>query len=1303
MAPETTIPTKSDIVAEHKRSLIAVPIAAGICLFLLVMCSIVFRSQLELLWPNTSDIRELQELQLGPVRLRGVVTYVDAPGKRFWIQDESGAILINQDPTEAGIHFKQLVQIEAKKTHPYDPQLGFGSVVLTGFRITVVKARGELPPPAPATIQAFPEKEKNGIRVTMRGVLHSVSYRKDGLAVATLGTSGQEVFLMLPRNVGDLSAWVNAAVQVTGVSDVLLDEGGSAQSKNIWVQDGKDIEKISAPPMSVPLYSLRDLYRTRKEDDGHRVRLRGRVVALENGNFLQLEDEWGIAGCRLDDPVSFGPGAAVEIAGFPLSDGLREDLSHCTVTSIPNSQLKWGQPQISPLTTIAAVKRLSDQQAETALPARITGVITVLDTDWHQFFLQDSTSGVFVKYSSSTVPLFQGEKLTVIGLTNPGDFAPVIVSPKLVPLGRTRLPKPIPLTPQAWSGAMDSRFVEVEGVIHGLRGRQNPRHLSFYLYTWFGPVHVNASADFGNMSYLRNLEDATVRLRGVCGEIFNSRRQMIGIQVALWSSKGVDVLEAPQPDPFQISPVAINKLLRFSPNANLGHRVRITGSVTMIGSDFFYVQDRTGGARVEGDPKGLQLDDLVDVLGYVSAAGYSPGLTDAAVRIRQHDMPVPAQPLTPESMAGGQLDSQLVTVEGRLLSIVNSVESKTLVLRSAGRTFDATLNLPNSEQPAPALEPGSVLRLSGVYSVQLRSSTAYMLITKDPVGFRLVIRSPQDIHVLQPASWWNMRHTSEMLGVLAAGTLIGIGWLEVLRRRVRRQRRDLQKAKEKAEAIEALTAAMEEVITEKRFTSRVSLQSDDEIARLGAEFNKMLTELHVRDLAKAEAEAKLQHQALTDELTGLPNRRLLSDRLSQVLAMAQREPRVLALLYLDLDGFKLVNDSLGHTAGDELLRQVTQRLRTKVRQSDTLARLGGDEFTVILTTLHSKDEAGLVAKKLLGLLETPFVIDNHDITIGASIGISIYPDNGADAAELLQQADAAMYSAKRSGKNRVTYFTAELGSMVRERLNLENQLRVAVARGEIAVHYQAEFDVATRRLVRFEALARWQHPTLGNIPPLKFIPIAEESGLIVPLGAFILERACADAVTWQKESDHPIQVAVNVSSVQFVRETFVDEVVEVLRHTGLDPKLLQIELTESAMLDGTEYAAAIMKRLGALGVSIAIDDFGTGYSCFSYLPRLPFNTLKIDRAFVRELGKRVEMKALIQSLVVLAHHLEMQVVVEGIETDEQLEIVRNLGGNQVQGYLLGRPTSDPISQLRTSVQPSKANQKNARGAAGGTQ
>ena len=234
------------------------------------------------------------------------------------------------------------------------------------------------------------------------------------------------------------------------------------------------------------------------------------------------------------------------------------------------------------------------------------------------------------------------------------------------------------------------------------------------------------------------------------------------------------------------------------------------------------------------------------------------------------------------------------------------------------------------------------------------------------------------------------------------------------------------------------------------------------------------------------------------------------------------------------------------------------------------------------------------------------------------------------------------------------------------------------------MYYQPEFDVSTRRLVRFEALARWQHPTLGSVPPNKFIPIAEESGLIVPLGAFVLERACQEALTWQSMSDYPIQVAVNVSTIQFRRESFVEEVEQALRHTGLDPKLLQIELTESVMLDGMERASNTMKRLRAMGVSIAVDDFGTGYSCFSYLPRLPFNVLKIDRSFVRELGKRSEMKAMIQALVSLAHDLNMQVVVEGIETSQQLEMVETLGGDQVQGFLLGRPTPNPKSLLAST-------------------
>ncbi len=488
-----------------------------------------------------------------------------------------------------------------------------------------------------------------------------------------------------------------------------------------------------------------------------------------------------------------------------------------------------------------------------------------------------------------------------------------------------------------------------------------------------------------------------------------------------------------------------------------------------------------------------------------------------------------------------------------------------------------------------------------------------------------------------------------------------------------------------------LAQAMNVVTLHENFAVRVSQSGTDEIIQLGTGFNAMLTELERREAAKRNAEAKLQFQALNDALTGLPNRRLFSDRLSQLFATAQRERQILALLYIDLDGFKLVNDSLGHAIGDALLVQVATRLEGRVRRSDTLARLGGDEFTVVLGNLHKKEDAAMVAKDLLDGLAAPFVIEGHQLTIGASIGISVFPDTAKEASDLMQQADSAMYASKRDGRNRATYFTPELGSLVRERLNLENQLRGAIGRGEIHLHYQPEFDVETNRLIRFEALARWTHPTLGTIPPDKFIPVAEESGLIVGLGAYIMELACSEAVRWQTLSPYPVQVAVNVSTIQFRREHFVEEVVSVLKHTGLRPDLLQLELTETIMLTGVHRAVDTMNRLRALGVGFAIDDFGTGYSCLTYLPALPFDAMKIDRGFVRDLNVKPESRAMVNSLVALAHNIGIRVIVEGVETEEQLDLIKSFGGNEIQGYLLGRPTDDPISQLHSFLKTKNVN------------
>jgi predicted signal transduction protein with EAL and GGDEF domain len=377
---------------------------------------------------------------------------------------------------------------------------------------------------------------------------------------------------------------------------------------------------------------------------------------------------------------------------------------------------------------------------------------------------------------------------------------------------------------------------------------------------------------------------------------------------------------------------------------------------------------------------------------------------------------------------------------------------------------------------------------------------------------------------------------------------------------------------------------------------------------------------------------------------------------------------------------------------------VAHRLWARLRASDTLARLGGDEFTVVLPRLQSPDDATTVAKGLLQALAQPFTIDDHELTIGASIGISIFPQHATDGAALMRQADSAMYAAKRNGKNQVCHFTPELESHVRERLSLENELRGAMERGEIHLQYQPEFEVSTGRMVRLEALARWSHPVLGNVPPDKFIPIAEESGIIVPLGAFIMEQACAEAAVWQSQAPYPIQVAVNVSSIQFARETFVEEVAEVLQRSRLRPELLQLELTESVMLSSLHRSSDAMKRLKKMGVSFAMDDFGTGYSCLSYLPSLPFDALKIDRSFVRELAVRPQTEALVHALVSLAHNIGMRVIVEGVELKEQLELVKRFGGNEIQGYLLGRPTSDPMSAIaawancrQAAVSPDLAN------------
>jgi diguanylate cyclase (GGDEF)-like protein/PAS domain S-box-containing protein len=431
-----------------------------------------------------------------------------------------------------------------------------------------------------------------------------------------------------------------------------------------------------------------------------------------------------------------------------------------------------------------------------------------------------------------------------------------------------------------------------------------------------------------------------------------------------------------------------------------------------------------------------------------------------------------------------------------------------------------------------------------------------------------------------------------------------------------------------------------------------------------------------RDIsARKQAEQEMAYRALHDHLTGLPNRLSLADGLAESIASADLDVSGTAVIFVDLDGFKYVNDTLGHEAGDDLLQQVAQRLSACIRCGDILARMGGDEFMIVVNGVTEDQVAQSVADRLgAALRQEPFFVARHELVITASMGISMYPRDGTDVSALRRNADAAMYQAKRSGKDRVHFYTPALGAACQSRLELEADLRQALDREQLYLNYQPVFTVATNRQTAYEALARWPHPKFGFVPPSRFIPLAEETGLIVRLGEWVLREACRQCRWWQDHGKPLVRVAVNVSPLQFARADFVDTVFGALKDTKLTGNLLDLELTESIVMHDIDSAIQKMAQLRQQGIRISVDDFGTGYSSLGYLPKLPIDILKIDRCFVSQMGQNDAAVPLINGMISLAHSIGKRVIVEGVETVGQLEILRSLNCDEVQGFLLGRPT-----------------------------
>lgn len=464
-----------------------------------------------------------------------------------------------------------------------------------------------------------------------------------------------------------------------------------------------------------------------------------------------------------------------------------------------------------------------------------------------------------------------------------------------------------------------------------------------------------------------------------------------------------------------------------------------------------------------------------------------------------------------------------------------------------------------------------------------------------------------------------------------------------------------------------------------------SLDDDESIARafnVGAcdyitkPFNWSVLKHRVhRMLQAANAQRRIQHLAYHDALTGLPNRMLFMDRIDQAISRAQREEGQFALLFIDIDHFKVINDSMGHDAGDQLLNLISMRLRDTLRKSDTVARLGGDEFTVIIEYLQHSDDVIQITKNILSTLDLPAEVNGKEVYVGGSIGIAMYPQDGENFGVLLKNADTAMYKAKELGRNTFQFYASEMSHKAMQRLELENQIRTALKEDQFEVYYQPKIDLQNNKCMGVEALVRWNHPQRGLISPDDFVPLAEEIGLITQLDEWVMKAACLQFMQW-KQQGYPLNnLSVNISSRHFKEGNLIEYCTTLLEMTGISAEQLEIELTESALVDNYSNAKYILDKLHTMGLRIALDDFGTGYASMAYLKEFPFDTVKIDRSFIRDIPQDHEDAAIVTAMIQLSQALKLNIVAEGIETDQQRQFLYDNACGYGQGYLWSRPVS----------------------------
>lgn len=1000
----------------------------------------------------------------------------------------------------------------------------------------------------------------------------------------------------------------------------------------------------------------------------------------------------------------------------------------CSCWSFGSSELP--SPIVQPpLRFLNQVRRIKADAGGTPAEIHVRAVVTYYDSAGPNLFVQDVTGGIWVDLRSANgiTPPQVGQMLDLRGVVEQG-FTPYVAKPQWRVLGSSRLPRAKPLTyEQAATGSFDSQWVEMEGIVRSFVQQAEGNVLVIDVATPTGKFKVRVP-DY-HAAFPMHLVDAKVRFRGVCGTSFNRRNQLVAIHLFSPNLEFAHVVDPAPLNPFAVPTTPVAAVRRFSADLMDVRRIKVVGIVTArFPNQGLFLTDATGGLYAEGqDGTVLVAGQEVEIIGFPTATAFTPILKSASIRPTGKYQAISPIEVDGNSARRGGYDAQLVTILGTVQAAPQQRESYTLNLESEDHVaFEARFAAPTRTN-VPLI--GSKLRLTGICSVKTDENG-------NPSEFEIVLRNPADLIVLSSPPWLTARRAVSILSILAVLILAVFGWVLILRKRVTHQTNLIKLRFQKEMALEEryrqmfernLTglyvatadgdivdcndacaqmlgyASREELLASHREARAITAQFHEQFSagateivsaehrfrRRDGSLGWSLTNvrlIHQTDSADAllegalvditdrkVAEEQVHYLAFFDSLTGLPNRRLLKDRLDKALASARRRKEKVAVLFLDLDRFKIINDSLGHSFGDLLLQEVAQRLKKWAREQDTTARVGGDEFLITLIGLKDAADAAVATDRLIKAIAAEFVVQGRTLNVSCSVGISVFPEHGEDAESLIKNADAAMYCAKEGGRHTFRFFTETMNVQVVERLTIENSLRLALARNELSLVYQPQVNIVTGEVTGLEALLRWEHPEMGSVSPDKFIRVAEHSGLIVPIGEWVLRSACSQAREWQDEGLPALPVAVNVSAVQFRQEGFCNLAATVLADTGLHPRCLELEITESVLLSHADVMSSVLEELRKMGVKLAIDDFGTGYTSLSYLRQFPFSKLKVDRSFIRDVAVNSDDAAITAAIINMARSLNLKVIAEGVENEAQMAFLRAHRCDEIQGYYFSRP------------------------------